>query len=266
MRRKRKNRNNRRKVKYLYSSIGIVSIIATIFTVTYIYFKDTYVFTFGNQKSLPIYRVDTEEKKVALTFDVNWGEDKTREILDVLDKHKAKATFFLIGKWIDYNQKNQDYVKEIDEKGHEIGNHSNLHPDFKNLTREKIIKELEITDSKIYNLTNKKNKLFRFPKGEYDQVSMGIVKSLGYIPIQWDVDSIDWKEDGALIEYERVVKKLKPGSIVLFHNNTKYTPENLDKIISEFKKEGYEFVTVSQLIYHEDYEIDITGMQKKLKI
>lgn len=241
-------------------ALGIVS------GVTYTYFKNTYVFTFGSQKNLPIYRVDTEEKKIAITFDVNWGDDRTKEILEVLDKHKAKATFFLIGKWIDNSEENVNNVKEIDAKGHEIGNHSNFHPDFTNLSREKIIKELEITDSKIYNLINKSNKLFRFPKGAYNQNSVEIVKSLGYLPIQWDVDSIDWKEEGEEIEYDRVVKKIKPGSIILFHTNTKYTPNNLDKIISKFKQEGYEFVRVSDMIYHKNYEIDMTGMQKKLKI
>ena len=153
----------------------------------------------------------------------------------------------------------------MDKRGHEIGNHSNLHPDFTNLSKDKIVKELEITDSKIYKLTNKRNKIFRFPKGEYNQNSIEIVKSLGYVPIQWDVDSIDWKEQGAEIEYNRVARKIKPGSIILFHNNTKYTPENLDKILVEFSKQGYEFVKVSELIYDENYEIDITGTQKKTK-
>ena len=257
---------NKKKKKFLKGITAFILCLFVVTGVTYTYFNNTYVFTFGTQKNLPIYRVDTEDKKVAITFDVNWGEDRTKDILEILDKYNAKATFFLIGKWIDLNEKNINFVKEFNEKGHEIGNHSNLHPDFTNLSREKIIQELEITDSKIYNLINKKNKLFRFPKGEYDQRSVEIVKSLGYIPIQWDVDSIDWKEEGAQIEYDRVVKKIKPGSIILFHNNTKYTPENLDKILNKFQSEGYEFVRVSELIYHENYEIDITGMQKKLKI
>lgn len=251
--------------KFKKYSIGSTAILFLSIFITYFYFRNPSVLTFGNQKSLPIYRVDTADKKVAITFDVNWGTDRTGEILKILDKHNAKATFFLIGKWIDYNEKNVELVKEMDNRGHEIGNHSNLHPDFTNLSRDKIVKELEITDSKIYELTNKRNKIFRFPKGEYDQNSIEIVKGLGYIPIQWDVDSIDWKEQGAEIEYNRVSQKIKPGSIVLFHNNTKYTPENLDKILGEFRNQGYEFVTVSDLIYHEDYEIDISGTQKKMK-
>ncbi len=248
-----------------YSYLSSILALGLFSFVTYFYFRDPTVLTFSSQKSLPIYRVDTLDKKVAITFDVNWGTDRTEEILNVLDKHNAKATFFLIGKWIDYNERNVELVKEMDKRGHELGNHSNLHPDFTNLSREKIVKELEITDSKIYELINKRNKIFRFPKGGYDQNSVEIVKSLGYIPIQWDVDSIDWKEQGAEVEYNRVSQKIKPGSIILFHNNTKYTPENLDRILEEFSKQGYEFVQISELIYKDNYEIDITGTQKKMK-
>ncbi len=262
-----KTRVRRHKKNFLkLSSLSFALMLIMFGIVTYKYFSNSVISTFSNQKSLPIYRVDTEEKKVAITFDVNWGKDTTEEILNILDKHKAKATFFLIGKWIDYSDKNLNLVKEINKKGHELGNHSNLHPDFTNLTRDKIVKELEITDSKIYDITHKRNKIFRFPKGSYDNNSVSVVKELGYIPIQWNIDSIDWKEEGKDIEYNRVSQKIKPGSIILFHNNTKYTPENLDKIISNFKKQGYEFVTVSDLIYHENYEINIEGVQKKLNL
>lgn len=259
---KHKLRNSR---KARYSIITTSLLFVLTIAVTYIYFNNPAVLTFSSQKSLPIYRVDTEAKKVAITFDVNWGTDRTMEILDILDKYDAKATFFLIGKWIDYNEQNIELVKEMDKRGHELGNHSNIHPDFTKISRERIVKELETTDSKIYELTNKRNKLFRFPKGEYDQTSVEIVKSLGYIPIQWDVDSIDWKEQGLEVEYNRIKNKMQPGSILIFHNNTKYTPQNLDMILKEFKSQGYEFVKVSDLIYSENYEIDSMGVQKQIK-
>ncbi len=259
------NKQNKVRRKFGKSFKVSLMILALTVIVTYTYFNNPTVFTFSEQKSLPIYRVNTEEKKVAITFDVNWGTDRTEEILKILEKHDAKATFFLIGKWIDYNNQNVELVKKMHEQGHELGNHSNIHPDFTSITRDRIIKELEITDSKIYEITNTRNKLFRFPKGEYDQNSIKIVKELGYTPIQWDVDSIDWKEQGLDVEYNRVANKIKPGSIILFHNNTAYTPENLDRILTEFTKQGYKFVTVSELIYHDNYEIDITGEQKRTK-
>ncbi|AID45038.1 polysaccharide deacetylase family protein [Candidatus Arthromitus sp. SFB-mouse-Japan] len=254
---------NKKKVKYSFIGTAFMLFLSVI--VTYVYFYNPTVLTFSSQKSLPIYRVDTEEKKVAITFDVNWGKDYTMQILDILDKYDSKASFFLIGKWIDYSKENVDLVKEMNKRGHEVANHSNIHPDFTNIDRDRIVRELEITDSKIYEITNKRSKLFRFPKGEYNQNSVEIVKSLGYIPIQWDVDSIDWKEDGLESEYQRVKNKLQAGSIALFHTNAKNTPENLERILKEFKDQGYEFVTLSELLYRENYEIDNMGVQKQLK-
>lgn len=246
-----------------YKKITFFVLIATSLLITNLYFKNASVLTLGQSKPSPIYRVNTEEKKIAITFDVNWGDDNTLKLLEILNKYDAKATFFLIGKWIDYSDRNTYLLKEMDKNGHEIGNHSNLHTNFVGLSKERIIKELEITDSKIYNLINKRSKLFRFPKGEYDQRAVEIVKSLGYIPIQWDVDSVDWKEEGKEIEYNRIYKKTKEGSILLFHNNTKYTPDNIERFLNEFKQLGYEFVTVSDLIYKDGYNIDINGEQRK---
>lgn len=76
-------------------------------------------------------------------------------------------------------------------------------------------------------------------------------------------DSIDWKEQGREVEYKRVINKVKPGSIILFHNNAKYTPENLDRILKKLKGDGYNFVTVSSLIYENNYYIDYNGKQIK---
>ena len=255
----------KRKRKGKNSFIGIFFILFLTVMVTYVYFNNPAVFTFSTQKSLPVYRVDTEEKKIAITFDVNWGKDYTKQILDILDKYDSKASFFLIGKWIDYSEENIGLVKEMNNRGHEVANHSNIHPDFTKIDRDRIVRELEITDSKIYEVTNKRSKLFRFPKGEYNENSVEIIKGLGYIPIQWDVDSIDWKEEGLEIEYKRVQSKLQSGSIVLFHTNAKNTPENLERILKEFKDQGYEFVTLSELLYKDNYEIDNMGVQKLIK-
>ncbi|WP_341452631.1 polysaccharide deacetylase family sporulation protein PdaB [Desnuesiella massiliensis] len=216
---------------------------------------------FNITRKLPIYSVDTKEKKISLTFDLSWGEDNTMKILDVLDQYKVKATFFVVGGWIDYTPKNELLIKEIDKRGHEIGNHSNMHPDMTKISRERIIKEIEVADTKIMNLTGKNSKLFRCPSGAYNDLVISTVESMKRFCIQWDVDSIDWKSQGAEIEYNRVITKTKPGSILLFHNDAKYTPQNLPRIIEKLKKDGYEFVMVSNLIYKENYYINSEGKQ-----
>ncbi len=209
-------------------------------------------------RNLPIYCVDIKDKKIAMSFDVSWGNDNTDKILDILDKYNIKATFFLVGGWID---ENPDKVKEIYKRGHEIGNHSNKHPDMTKISRERIIQEIDISDAKIRQLTGEGTKLFRFPEGSYNDMSVQTASETGHYCIQWDVDSIDWREEGADIEYSRIIKNTKPGSILLFHNNAKYTPGNLPRIIQKLQGEGYKFEKIGDLIYKDNYKIDYSGKQ-----
>ena len=212
------------------------------------------------RKKVPIYRVDTKENKISLTFDVSRGDEYIEKILDILDENDVKATFFLVGDWIEQNPKK---VKEIHSKGHEIGNHSHSHPNMSIISKEKIVKDININDANIRRITGEGTKLFRFPGGYYNDEAVDIVNKMGLCSIQWDVDSIDWKEQGADLEYERIIKKTKSGSILLFHNTAKYTPDNLPRIIKELKGNGFEFVKVGDLIYKENYYIDSAGVQKK---
>lgn len=212
----------------------------------------------------PIYSVDTDEKVVSLTFDVNWAEkDNLPRILDVLDKYNIKGTFFVIGKWVNDSEENSDKLKRLSERGHEIGNHSYIHPMFTKINDSRIQDELKKTDEIIEKYTGEKTKLFRFPSGDYNKECLKRVRNLGYMAIQWNVDSVDWKELGADVEYNRVMKGVKPGSIILFHNNAKYTPDNLDRIIKELKDQGYAFKPVGEMIYYENYFVDKDGRQHK---
>lgn len=220
-------------------------------------YKSMGVFKFTHKK-LPIYNVDTKDKKIALTFDVSLGDDNTSKLLDILDKYKIKATFFLVGRWIDDNEA---LVKEMVKRGHELGNHTNKHPDMNNITKEKLIEEIMTCDSKIISITGVSSKLFRCPEGAYNDLVLNTVEGTGHYSVQWDVDSIDWKENGVSIEYNRVIKKTKPGSILLFHNNAKNTPITLPQIIEKLQNEGYDFVKVSDLIYKDNYYLDAAGKQ-----
>lgn len=211
-----------------------------------------------------IYRVDTENKKISFTFDVNWADEEyLYKILDILDKYNVKATFFVMGRWIVYPEnENIDKLKEIYKRGHEIGNHSYSHADFKTINEQKMIKEIKDAEKVIKETIGVKTELFRFPSGHYNQNGVKIANSLGYKSIQWDVDSIDWKQLGLEREYSRVINHVKPGSIVLFHNNGKYTADNLNRLIPELQGKGYEFVPVGQLIYKDGFYIDNEGVQR----
>lgn len=242
----------------IYSALFLLFI--AIFSTFVINSKGKNVVSLNVRKKVPIYKVDTKEKKVAMTFDVSLGDEYIDEILDVLDKYNVKATFFIVGEWID---KNEDKIQEIHKRGHEIGNHSNKHPDMANISKEKMINDININEAKIRKVTGEGTKLFRCPSGNYNDLVLDTARELGFYSIQWDVDSIDWKEQGADVEYNRVIKKTKPGSIILFHNTAKYTPDNLKRIIPLLQGEGFKFVKVGDLIYKDNYYIDSAGVQKR---
>ncbi|MBS4539228.1 polysaccharide deacetylase family protein [Clostridium sp. D2Q-11] len=211
-------------------------------------------------KELPIYSVDRQDKKVSISFDAAWGDKFTREILDILDEHNVKTTFFLVEFWV---EKYPDLVKEIDARGHEIGNHSSNHPYMSKLNDIQIIDELERTEDKVYELIGKRTTLFRPPFGDYNDRLINVCKENGYHVIQWNIDSLDWKERGVQPVVDRVIKNVDDGSIILFHNNAKYVTEYLPIVLKELKNKGYEVTPISKLIYKDDYYIDHEGRQFK---
>lgn len=211
--------------------------------------------------SKPIYAIDTNEKKIALTFDAAWGDQYTQEILNILAQYDIKCTFFVVGFWI---EKYPEQVKAIELAGHEIGNHSNSHKHMTKLSNEQIMIDLDIAWNKINTLAPQAAvKLFRFPFGDYDGRTTNILQEIGYMPIQWDVDSLDWKNYGSEDIINRVVSKAKTGSIVLFHNNADYTTKALPVIIEKLLNKGYELVKVSDIILDEPWTIDHMGKQKQ---
>jgi polysaccharide deacetylase family sporulation protein PdaB len=215
----------------------------------------------NNDRKLPIYCVDVPEKKIAISFDAAWGADKTEEILKILKEHNIKTTFFLVGFWVDNFP---DMVKKISDEGHEVANHSARHPKMSTLSKEQIIKELNSTSEKIEAITGKPTTLLRPPFGDYNNNLIETAQELGYQVIQWDVDSLDYKDYGTQAIVDKVLKKVGNGSIVLFHNNATYTPEALPIILDELQKQGYSIVPISELIHKENYYIDHTGRQTLL--
>ncbi len=234
--------------------ILVLGVVISTITLSHIAVK-----TNGSAKKLPIYCVDTNEKKIAVTFDAAWSADDTDEIIKILNKHEAKATIFAVGDWV---KKNPVALKKFYSEGHEIANHSDTHASFSASSREKVRKEIADCNEKIKAITGESPKVVRPPSGDYDNKSIEVAESMGMKMIQWDVDSLDWKLLSVDEMYERVISKTQNGSILLFHNGVENTPEALDKTLQKLKADGYEFVTVSELIYWDDYEIDHTGRQK----
>lgn len=207
---------------------------------------------------VPVYRVERQEKQVAISFDAAWGADKTQQIIDVLKQYDAGATFFLVGFWVD---KYPEMVKAIDQTGFEIGTHSNTHPDMAKISQENIAKELDISTEKIKAITGKEVTLFRPPYGSYNNQLISACNQRNLIPIQWDVDSLDWKGLSATEITKRVVTKVESGSIILMHNNADNVVDALKMVLERLTNDGYQITSVGQLVYHSNYTIDRNGVQ-----
>lgn len=210
---------------------------------------------------VPIYSVEKTEKVASLSFDAAWGADFTDDLLGILERHDIKATFFLVGFWV---EKYPEVAKMISDAGHEIGNHSSTHPHMPTLSAEQIATEITRTHELIAAATGQQARLFRPPFGEYSNRVIETLDSLNYQTIQWSVDSLDWQDNmtaGDIIR--RVTTRMHPGAIVLFHNNATFTPEALEPIISTLKAEGYSFVPIGELLLTDNWYIDkSSGVQR----
>ena len=216
----------------------------------------------ATDRQLPIYCVQRDQKMLAISFDAAWGNEDTQQLIDILGQYGVTATFFVVGDWAD---KYPESVKALHDAGHEVMNHSNTHAHYPQLSAEEIITDLNACNDKIEAITGVRPPLVRLPYGDYDDKSISAVRSIGMEPIQWDVDSLDWKDLPASEIVQRVTGKVQPGSIVLFHNAALHTPEALPTILETLLQEGYTFVPISQLILPgtcgTDYTIDHTGRQ-----
>ncbi len=213
----------------------------------------------SGSRSLPIYNVDRDDNKIAISFDCAWGTEHTDAILSALASAKVHATFFTVQFWA---EKYPNYLKKIDAAGHEIGTHSATHSYMSRLSESEIRAELKTSSEAIASVTGKPVTLFRPPYGDYDDLLIDTVGAMGLYPIQWDVDSLDWKDLSAADIASRIIERVKSGSIILCHNNGLHTAEALPIIFDTLHARGFEFVPVGELIYKENYTIDHAGTQK----
>ena len=199
-------------------------------------------------------------KYISLSFDAAWGADDTIRILDILDKYNVKVTFFMTGGWVN---EYPDMVKEIYSRGHDLGNHSQNHKKMSELNVEQQKQELNSVTEKVKELTGYNMFLFRPPYGDYNSTLINTAYSINYYPIQWSVDSLDWKDYGVdnIIKTVTKHKALSNGAIILMHNGAKYTADALDTVISGLMEQGYTLIPISQLIIRDNFHMDANGMQ-----
>lgn len=193
---------------------------------------------------------DTGEKKIYLTFDAGYENGNTEPILDALKKHQAKATFFVVGHYLETAP---ELVKRMTEEGHTVGNHTYHHDDVSKISsREKFAKEIQSVEEKYKEITGEDLvKYYRPPQGKYSVENLKMAKDLGYHTFFWSLAYVDWKEDAQPSRQEALEKlmgRVHPGAIVLLHNTSSTNGEILDEFLTNLEAEGYTFGTLDELI------------------
>lgn len=189
----------------------------------------------------------TDQKVVALTFDHSWGNKFTPSILDTLQRHNLKVTFFIMGPWA---AKYPDVAKRMVADGHEIASHGYRHENYGDMPPEWVREDIQKAHALIKEVTGRDVCLIRPPNGHYSPRSLKVTDELGYRTIIWNVDSLDWKNPGRDVIVDRVMKRLKPGAVILMHasDTPVQTADALPILLDRIKAEGYEIVTVGDLL------------------
>ncbi len=241
----------------------IVLIVLMVLWVFVIIFAVSYTLATtasAEERRLPVYCVDTDVKEIALTFNCAWGTEGLDNLLELLTEEDIKCTFFFVG---EFAEKHPEAVRKIYNEGHETGNHSMKHTDPVTQDFAEIASDINACNELLFSLTGVKPALYRAPSGSYDNKTVEAAESFGMTAVQWDVDSIDWKNPAPEKIVSRVTVKAANGSIVLFHLGKENTLGALPHIIKNLKNQGYRLCTVGELLIEGDTWIDNTGRQHR---
>ena len=195
------------------------------------------------------YAQDTEDKRIYLTFDCGYENGNTPLILDALKKHKAPATFFVVGNFVSTSG---DLLKRMVDEGHAVGNHTFSHPDMSKIsTQEAFAKELSQVEELFKEATGTEmEKYYRPPQGKYNEANLKMAKDMGYKTFFWSLAYVDWYQDQQPSKeeaFEKLLGRIHPGAIVLLHNTSSTNGQILDELLSKWEDMGYTFHPLKEL-------------------
>lgn len=195
-----------------------------------------------------LYRRETQEKVLYLTFDAGFENGNTAPILDALKKHGVKATFFLVGNFLETEP---DLVGRMAAEGHTIGNHTYSHPDMSQISTEDAFRqELEKNESLYRSITGEEMaKLYRPPQGKYSEPNLQMAQKLGYHTVFWSLAYVDWYQDDQPTKEEafsKLLPRVHPGAVVLLHSTSSTNGAILDELLSQWESLGYTFGDLEQ--------------------
>lgn len=191
----------------------------------------------------------TEDKVLYLTFDAGYENGHTEAILDVLKKHNAPATFFVVGTYV---ENNPELVKRMVSEGHIVGNHTYSHPDMSSISsKEAFEKELSSVENAYKEATGETmTKFYRPPQGKYSEENLQMAKELGYSTFFWSLAYVDWYKDNQPTKEEafnKLLPRIHPGAIVLLHSTSSTNAEILDELLTKWEEMGYSFHALTEL-------------------
>lgn len=226
----------------------LIICLALIFTVGILYSEKDSIAVFSYNKPSVIYAVPTDQKLIALTFNISWGDKRVEPLLKVLEEQQVhKATFFVSSIWA---QAHPDLLQLIIKAGYEVGSLGHEYKNYSSLKDTEVLEQIQTAHEVLTSLMGKEPKLIRMPNGNFNKQVVQIAHDLDYQVIQWHTNSNDWLNPGVDKIVNRVVKNAYPGDIVLMHASdaSEQIHEALPMIIAELRQKGYDFVQVSGLL------------------
>ena len=227
---------------------AVLLLIASFLGVSLLYYSESGVASRMNE---PIYQGNTGKKVVAITVNVDWGEEFIPAMLEQFQKHEAQVTFFVTGVWA---EKNPDLLKKMAEAGHSIQNHGYKHVHFNSLSSADAVNQIKKAEEVIYKTIGKRSEFFASPYGEQNRQLMSSVSSINYDLIMWSVDTIDWQRPSPDIIVKRVLNKVHNDAIILMHP-TEPTVQALPEMLKGIKAEGYKMVTIDKILVAKDGDV-----------
>ena len=226
----------------LITNILLFSVLIFVFAVSFVPNKITPIY--GGESYSAIYNGNREKPRVSLMFNVYESAKTVSSIVDLLNAHNVKATFFVGGCWADDNG---ETLNKIVESGHEIGNHGYFHKDHKNLTYAENKEEIHLTGIVVKALCGAEPKLFAPPSGSFSNTTLSVACELGYSVIMWSKDTIDWRDANEELVFKRATNNLTNGDLILMHPK-EHTLKALPRILDYAKNANLQCVTVSENI------------------
>lgn len=193
--------------------------------------------------------VNTETKVVALTFDTTFGNDRTEQILEILDAADVKCTFAVMGAWAN---ENPETVQAIVDDGHELISHSMSHGRYNDMSDEEMLEDAKAARAMLAGEYGANTSYIRPPYGALSSEKAAVLWENGFIPVKWSIDAMDWQGDGSDAVTERVLSAVQPGSIIVMQNNSEDAVGALLNLVKQLEKQGYQMVTLSELMAMDD--------------